>query len=90
MEGVKNPADICSRGVFNPKQLTEMDKHGKSWLSGPQFLRENEGSWYATSVQPLGVDDAEIKQSDTFVGVSTIQKLDIDVTHIHHGQKWFE
>ena len=57
-----------------------MDKHGKSWLSGPQFLRENEGSWYATSVQPLGVDDAEIKHSDTFVGVSTIQKLDIDVT----------
>ena len=28
IEGVKNPADVCSRGVFHPTQLFETDKYG--------------------------------------------------------------
>ena len=39
--GVRNPADVCSRGVFHPTQLLETDKHGQNWWSGPEFLYDN-------------------------------------------------
>ena len=41
IQGVKNPADVCSRGVFHPTQLLETDKHGRNWLYGPEYLHDN-------------------------------------------------
>ena len=35
---MKNPADVCSRGVFHP-QLLETKK--QNWLSGPDFLYDS-------------------------------------------------
>ena len=46
VEGMKNPADICSRGVFNPTALLKTDNHERNWLSGPSFLYDTQESWF--------------------------------------------
>ena len=30
IEGVKNAADVCSRGLLHPTQLLETNKHGRN------------------------------------------------------------
>ena len=77
-EGVKNPADICSRGVFNPNLLCKTDKNGRNWLTGPTFLYESEEHWQIESIKCLIQNDVEIRQAETFVGVSTIKDGLID------------
>ena len=34
IDGKMNPADICTRGLMDPANLLQQDKHGKSWLVG--------------------------------------------------------
>ena len=38
IDGKMNPPDICTRGLMNPANPIQQDKHGKSWLLGPDFL----------------------------------------------------
>ena len=73
IEGVKNAADICSRGVFNPNLLCKTGKYGKDWLTGPTFLYDSEKHWQIESIKRLDQNDAEIRQAEAFVGVSTIK-----------------
>ena len=39
MDGRQNPANVCTRGVFDPAKLLDQGKCGKSWLHG------SENSW---------------------------------------------
>ena len=78
IEGVKNPANICSRGVFNPNLLCKTGKYGRNWLTPPTFLYENEEHWQIESIKCLNQNDAEIRQTGTFVRVSTIKNGLID------------
>ena len=71
--GVKNPVDICSRGVFNPNLLCKTDKDGRNWLSRPSFLHKSWQHWKIESIKCLDQNNAEIRQAETFVGVSTIK-----------------
>lgn len=33
IDRLKNPADVCLRGVFRVNDLLKTDKHGQNWLS---------------------------------------------------------
>ena len=37
-DGKMNPADMCTRGLLDPGNPLQWNKHGKSWLLGPDFL----------------------------------------------------
>ena len=37
-DGKMNPADMCTRGLLDPGNPLQWNKHGKSWLPGPDFL----------------------------------------------------
>lgn len=82
IKGIKVSADICPRKLFNPNLLCKTAMHGKNWLSGPTFLHENEECWQIEIVKCLDQNDAEIRQAETLVGVSTIKNDLID------GQKY--
>ena len=78
IKGIKISADICPRKLFKPNLLCKTVMHGKNWLSGPTFLHENEEYWQIKSVKCLDQNDAEIRQAETLVGVSTIKNDLID------------
>ena len=58
--------------------LCKTDKYGRTWLSGQTFLYESEEHLQIESIKCLNQNDAEIRQAETFVGVSTIKNGLID------------
>ena len=44
IDGKMNPADICTRGLMDPANLLQQDKHGKSCLVGPLYKKKKESS----------------------------------------------
>ena len=74
IEGVKNPADLCSRGVFYPTQLVETDKHGRNWLSESEFLYDNNTIWNTQTVETLHETNPEIRKAETFVAINVFKE----------------
>ena len=72
--GKENPADLLTRGVKSVSSLMTPDADGGSWLGGPAFLQQDEEAWGVPCVEPLDVDDVEIKRKSILVALSTISK----------------
>ena len=69
IDGKMNPTDICTRGLMDPANLLQRDKHRKSWLLGPEFLTEE----YQINNKVIGKideDDPEIKKKDILVAAT--------------------
>ena len=65
--------------------LLTTDEHRKGWLSGQSFLYQNEQKWYSKVIEQLNENDTEIKQSETFVALNTVQSWLIG---IHRYSTW--
>ena len=66
-----NAADMCTRGLIDPANLLQRDKHGKSWLLGPDFLTEE----YQASnivIDEIDEDNQEIKKD--IIGSNNFQQ----------------
>ena len=73
--GTKNPADVLSRGVVDPRKLLEGD-----WFKGPTMLYEDEHTWESIVVGELDDDDREVKKKSvvsTFISVITADTLKV-------------
>ena len=74
IEEVKNPADICSRGVFHPMQLLETNKHGQNWLSRLKLLCGNNKMCNTKTIKTLDETNPEIRKAQTFVAINVAKK----------------
>ena len=85
--GNENPADLLTRGVFDPVKLLETSKHGTTWFSGPEFLHMDEPSWPTTLVGELPDDDCEIKPRSVLIGNTCMQYQIFDATRVSSWTK---
>ena len=69
IDGKMNPADICTRGLMDPANLLQRDKHRKSLLLGPDFLTE-EHQVNNKVIGEINEDNPEIKEKDILVAAS--------------------
>ena len=68
--GELNPADLSTRGLFDPSKLMVPDKHGTSWFTGPAFLKKDEEHWPSTpTLEVVSEADPEIKRKNVLVGL---------------------
>ena len=74
IEEVKNPADICSRGVFHPMQLLETNKHGQNWLSRLKFLCGSNKMCNTKTIKTLDETNPEIRKAQTFVAINVVKE----------------
>ena len=72
IDGKMNPADMCTRGLMDPVNLIQRDKHGKSWLLGPDFLTEEKQTSNIV-IDEIDEDNPKIKKKHILVAV-TINK----------------
>jgi hypothetical protein len=76
--GTINPADILSRGVYDPVKLAT-----GVWFDGPEFLAEEEAKWPSSSLPELDVDDPEIKRKTILIALGLAKpsrgdRIDVD------------
>ena len=67
--GVKNPADLLTRGIYDPSKLMEKDKNGRSWFGGLDDLTKDEIHWPEEDFGALSDDDPEIKRKSFLVAL---------------------
>lgn len=78
IEGEKNPADICSRGVKSLEDLATNKVKGKMWFYGPKFLWNDTESSQLTELAPLDCSNEEIKTKDYLVATVLENKFDFN------------
>ena len=76
--GKVNPADILTRGVYNPSDLLKPTKEGTLWFEGPAFLKQDEDSWPTLAFDSLGENDPELKKKTFLVALGIIESSRID------------
>ena len=64
-----NPADLLTRGVYDPTQLSQPNKEGTSFFDATKFLWEDEHTRSTKDVGELPDDDPEIKVRSVMVSL---------------------
>ena len=72
-----------SRGVFHPTELLETEKHGRNWLSGPEFLYDNNKMWNTQIIETFDEANPEIREAEPFVAINVVRENIL--THIQYG-----
>ena len=72
--GKINPADILTRGVYNPSALLQPTKEGTSWFSSAAFLEQDEDSWPNLTFDSLSENDPELKKKTFLVALRMVEK----------------
>ena len=76
--GKTNPADVLTRGVYDPSALLHPSKEGTSWFKSAAFLEEEECSWPTLSFDTLSENDPEVRKKTFLVALGIIEKKRID------------
>ena len=71
-----------SRGVFHPTELLETEKHGRNWLSGPEFLYDNNKMWNTQIIETFDEANPEIREAEPFVAINVVKKKHFDAYSI--------
>ena len=79
--GIQNPADMITRGVFDPERLMT-----SSWFTGPEFLCKDEEFWPDKEIQELSADDDEIRRRSVLVGLGVV--VDVKVIDATRFSTW--
>ena len=78
--GKLNPADILTRGVYDPSTLLQPTKAGTSWFTSAAFLEQDEDSWPNLSFDSLSENDPELKKRTFLVALGIVEKRGIDTS----------
>ena len=71
---MKNSADLCPSEVFQRTKLLETDKHGRNWLSVPEFLYDNKNMCYTQRIETLDETNLEIRKAETFLAINVAKE----------------
>ena len=71
---MKNSADLCPSEVFQQTKLLETDKHGRNWLSVPEFLYDNKNMCYTQRIETLDETNPEIRKAETFLAINVAKE----------------
>ena len=81
-----NLADMCTRGLMDQANLLQRDKHGKSWLLGPDFLTE-EHQVNNIVIGEIDEDNPEIKKKNILVAATFIKQLCLEYKRFSSYQR---